>query len=277
VEEIWDGPNCYTYYVWGHSGFLFRQKKSQESYNRNKVEILVDDFDTNVYLPLEQMSGVADPSYENFNLKWKRKLGDDVYAIYDYSTKDGSVAAGTVIQCFGITQDALGRFVPDYRPVNLRKTIWKKTRYISRINKSGIGKILAFPESFEKIVPTPYFIKIISYDKILCLDYDFNTIFLYVREQGTTLTDCIMYEDKWIVTGSTTHNGYIGYDNYYVAVVDSNGDKLSESFLATKNAVITNIKETRSGEFVVSGKNHGDERIQISDDNTIVWLGNQNN
>ena len=242
IEERVDG-NILTYDVYENRGFVYRQLHSRSKPNYNPEDIVIDDFGKNIYLSPYELTGFEDANSQILTLIWKKKLGDEVYAIYECKTLSGVRYTGEVsIQCAGLTINPLtGQWMLDYYPVAHSVQEYESLHYIVIINKEGIVKTVAFTGNFDDIQPCDDYIKVTGGGEFVCLDYDLNEIFMYKSKSEPYINDCVRFGNAWVLVGYTYNAGYVNFKNYYVELVDANGKTISKSHYPIKDGVLERV------------------------------------
>ena len=273
--ECEENGNIYTYDVMSANGFIYRQKRSLYG-ETHHPEIVINSFDNQLYIPVRDITGFSSGNLSRLSLSWAKKIGDEIYAQYNWSSGyEDEYVVGTETKFSLLTINPVTA-VPEVKDAteDIYETIRQTRKYFIKIDESGVKHRMALANDYDSISFTYDYIIVRGVDNIACLDYNFNMLFAYTPDESVKLAYCYRFQDKWIVVGSTVASGYVGYENYYVLVTDMNGNKISDSTFPIKNGRLNKIQHSKENIFVVTSGQDGfpNKTISIENDGSITWL-----
>lgn len=287
-EEIqkWDG-NYYTHQIYGYNGFRFRNNAIT-----GKTEIVVNDFEDPVYIPLSQISSCVD--YQKYAAMGHIMLYDGrvllIYSDYNHIHSFGDVmsfASDSILGYSGrndnvvdmLIVDSTGNMISEtcvalsQRHLNIRPEYFFMNATAMRKTQRGIDCYDYYSD--YSIRPVETRTKTEEDKSLMSLlylyDYDLNPPLIYASKEGEFIHDVIKYGDKWVFVGSTINNGYVGWENPYVVLLDSELNVLATSYLPMQGRRLKAEEVLLEGVYIPT-ELRGNKMVKIKRDNTIQWL-----
>jgi hypothetical protein len=281
ANQNWTEENIkgVTYDIVAKNGFIFCINQR----NREDVKIIINDFNNNLYISIDDFTGVTggdNTNLNNLSLSWKKPIEDVVYILYEYKPLFDQSFHNTKYEgrkCLNYTINPFtGNLEVTSNLTDLYKSQIDPVYNFVQLDNNGIKKRLILYATDIKF-KEKYIVHQNSNREILCLDYDFNQIYNFKSGPQVKVYDCISFENKWILVGSTTEYGNEGHEDFYIIVTDNKGNMISSSHIPEKKGRLTGIRYWDSNIFVVEGELDADpyktHEIDISIDvhGNITW------
>ena len=275
--EYWNG-NYYTHKLFYCNGLKLRKNAISQ-----QIEIVIDELETPVYIPLLK------PNYKEYASRGSAKLRDGrllfAYTDYDcynpygwtklfsndntlgYVGKDESNVTLIIADPNGNIKKRVAvafsekhlKFRQGYFFTNVTATEAEDGRDYKYYSEYTFQPVQTqVQDNEEKSLRSIIYI----------YDYNLNAPLIYSCGAGEFIHDVFKWGNKWVFVGSTINKGYIDWENPYIIVLDSKMKVLSSSYIADKGCRlnISRVSVDADNSLIINDK------VKIKPNNSIEWM-----